>query len=483
MRLKALMDVFAGKSTVSEACERMGVCESRYFQIKEEMMESCLKSLEPRASGRPRREPTPAELRIQELETEVKRLKLDLDAQRVRAEIALLMPEVFKGSKKNGAVDKSVFQGILKAMKGKDQRPRRREEARVRREAVSFVDRARAEGMEAVEASSLILVNPSTLKEWRQRIESDSPTPPLLGRPAYEDTNGYLKEIAILLHLVGPYASVPFVWDLFPEVPRSVVEDKVRDFKRGLRSRLRSDLLSVSWRRPGRVWSVDWTDLEAPIDFKYDKLLVVRDLASSFVLMALPVEKKSAELFLSVLKHLFKIHGAPLVLKSDLGSEFTAAIVAPFLWSQGVSHLLSPAHYPQYNGAIEAGMGSLKSRALYQAMRNGRVGCFSMDDIEAARLQSNEISRPWGRYGQTPEHVFKYRFPILWDERRAFLEDVSRIRESLPGSSLTDSQPLRERRSKDRHAIVHALLASKDLTMKRRGFTLGEFRGKTTDIR
>ncbi|MBI5527901.1 MAG: hypothetical protein HY897_16345, partial [Deltaproteobacteria bacterium] len=50
-----------------------------------------------------------------------------------------------------------------------------------------------------------------------------------------------------------------------------------------------------------------------------------------------------------LLEHLFKIHGAPLVLKGDGGKDLlVSAEVKKLLEEYGVTGLLSPPYYPRY---------------------------------------------------------------------------------------------------------------------------------------
>jgi len=51
--------------------------------------------------------------------------------------------------------------------------------------------------------------------------------------------------------------------------------------------------------------------------------------------------------------------------------------------------LLSPPRAPRYNGTVEAGFGSLRTRVYYKAARQGRVGYWTSDDLEAAHGLSN----------------------------------------------------------------------------------------------
>lgn len=93
-RLKAIIDAMTGATTVAEACARLGVGESRFYQIRDEMLEGALASLEPGMAGRPRKEEPEEEKRLAEMTRRIKRLELELEAAHVRTELALTMPEV-----------------------------------------------------------------------------------------------------------------------------------------------------------------------------------------------------------------------------------------------------------------------------------------------------------------------------------------------------------------------------------------------------
>jgi transposase len=101
-RLKTIVATLTGELSVEEACEHLGVGETRFHQMRDEVLESGLAALEPKAVGRPREEESEEARRVRELEAKVDRLKLELHAADVRTMIALTMPHLLKdvGGKK-----------------------------------------------------------------------------------------------------------------------------------------------------------------------------------------------------------------------------------------------------------------------------------------------------------------------------------------------------------------------------------------------
>jgi transposase-like protein len=100
-RLRVLMETLVGRKSVVEACEELGISESRLHEMRREALVGALGALMPKPSGRPARvEPTTT--RERELQEQIGELEVDLQAALVRTELALAMPDLFRrGSKKN----------------------------------------------------------------------------------------------------------------------------------------------------------------------------------------------------------------------------------------------------------------------------------------------------------------------------------------------------------------------------------------------
>ena len=63
------------------------------------------------------------------------------------------------------------------------------------------------------------------------------------------------------------------------------------------------------------------------------------------------------------------------VVKTDNGSHFMASKVREPLAVTNITHLLSPPMTPRYNGAQEASIGSLKTRAMHIAAAKVLPAC------------------------------------------------------------------------------------------------------------
>ena len=133
-----------------------------------------------------------------------------------------------------------------------------------------------------------------------------------------------------------------------------------------------------------------------------------------------PVGQDTAPAAEEALATLFARYDPPLVLKMDNGPAFIAESLQTFLATK-VTSLFSPPYYPRYNDAIEAGIGSLKTRAQAQAICHGHPSYWTLDDIAAAQHDANAHARPRGPTGSSPDDLWNSQTPITHDERLRFL--------------------------------------------------------------
>jgi hypothetical protein len=91
-RLRLVLETLSGEVSVEEACARLGVSGARFAQIRKEALVGAATALEPGRAGRPPAAAPDPEL--ERLRREVKDLRRDLEASRIREEIAIVMPHV-----------------------------------------------------------------------------------------------------------------------------------------------------------------------------------------------------------------------------------------------------------------------------------------------------------------------------------------------------------------------------------------------------
>jgi len=102
-RLRGVLETISGELTVEAACEGLGLSAARFAEIRKEALAAALGSLELKPAGRPPA-PTP-DPAVGRAEEEIRRLRRELEASRIREEIALTMPHLVRppaGGEKGG---------------------------------------------------------------------------------------------------------------------------------------------------------------------------------------------------------------------------------------------------------------------------------------------------------------------------------------------------------------------------------------------
>lgn len=351
------------------------------------------------------------------------------------------------------------------------QRERREMECAVRIRAVDLARRLKEAGQPRTWAATRLGVSPGALIDWQQRWEDDGLEARPRGRPVELLPSEKREQIREMLHLLGPFEGLPVLQSLFPKVARAELEHQLRRYRYEFVGENHVDVHALKWLRPGAVWAMDFNDPPRPIDGIFKHIFKLRDLGSGNSLAWLPTYDEKAHGVCQTLEVLFRCYGAPLVIKEDNGSAFRSWECKALLEKWGVEFLMSPPYYPEYNGSAEAGIGTLKTYAHHEAARNDRLGEWTCDDVEAARLRANELSRPHGLRGPTPDELWEKRDPITQIERSAFKQLVKRCYENNLSEMRTEKgdEPNRaEKATARRRAVAWALAESNILSIRRR---------------
>jgi len=105
-RAKVILQTVSGELRVQEACRLLAICEQRFQQLREEMLQAALARLEVRPAGRPRRQAERAEAAA--LQGKLAEVELELRLAQVREEIALVMPQALARPAAEELVEKKV---------------------------------------------------------------------------------------------------------------------------------------------------------------------------------------------------------------------------------------------------------------------------------------------------------------------------------------------------------------------------------------
>jgi transposase InsO family protein len=350
------------------------------------------------------------------------------------------------------------------------QRVLRELEQSIRAGVLNFCHQAAEEGISRQQLSVRLSLSPRTLRHW-QKVRRDGLAVQARGRRLACSGRHQQQAVVHLLHRLGPGTGLAVLEGQFPGIARAELRDLLRCFRWAWIGEHRRWIHVLHWQRPGGIWAMDHAVAPCWIDGDGRDILAVRDLASGQQLLWLPVGEATAARTLQQLVWLFACYGAPLVLKSDNGSAFSADDMGRFLRQHGVWPLFSPPRTPAYNGACEAAIGSMKNRTAYQAERHRRTDGWTSKDLEVARQLANETARPRGPKGWTPAEAWERREAITVAERRAFADTVTRLesevrrRRDLPLDVKLDRRTETE---VQREALRRALVAHNYLLFTRR---------------
>lgn len=315
-----------------------------------------------------------------------------------------------------------------------------------------------------------------TVGEWVRRWKKDrlrlTPRGP---NPVFVD-DVTLADIESFLWHMGADVGTHVLEAAFPLVPRRQLDAIARGWRKRAIEGKTVVTYALKWGTVGAVWAIDFTEPPTPVDGFFPWILAVRDLASGYRLAARPVPAADAANVRALLIELFEQHGAPLVLKHDNGSHFCNEIIERLLGLRGVVSLVSPRYYPKYNGAIEAGIGSVKTYTAHLAAAHGHPGWWTSDDLEGAVILGNDLVRTWGRKSPTATQMWKNRKPITEHQRKELQEMIHdkdrRLAHPEPDWDGKVDPHIEDKVLRRRVAVSQALQELKHLTITRRRLSL-----------
>lgn len=348
------------------------------------------------------------------------------------------------------------------------QRREREWERCARRRAVAYARWARLHGVRLSEAAGELELRERTLREWldvwregRLEIEPRGRKPV---RSEWAERQALLWTLAIL----GPRTGVRTLWKMYPKMARREVASMVHRFRVAHARRHPLFAHRLKWRMPGAVLGMDFTQPPEPIADRYPAVLSIRDLARGRTLLWKPVLGESAAEAIRCLEMVLPLASGVVVLKTDCGAAFMSAEFGRFLRERAIRHLLSPVRRPNYNGAVEKGIGDLKRRTEELAQAAGRPGEWRQEDMEAARWIENALRIIRHGAADGPGDAGMELTPDLRADFHARVEEeLLRVREELgipPAAVLGRKEMIKV----ERRAIVRALVASNILLVRRR---------------
>jgi hypothetical protein len=96
-RLEVILETISGQLTVPEACARLGICESRFHDLRSQTLQATLNTLEPRRPGRPPKRTAREQSEVDALQADLDRAHKELAIAEVKVRLARIHPDLLKG--------------------------------------------------------------------------------------------------------------------------------------------------------------------------------------------------------------------------------------------------------------------------------------------------------------------------------------------------------------------------------------------------
>jgi len=96
-RLEVILETIADQVAVPEACQRLGIGESRFHTLRNQTLQATLEALEPRPLGRPAKPTSPEQVEVDQLQAELRRLHAELELAQVQLSLAGIHPGLIVG--------------------------------------------------------------------------------------------------------------------------------------------------------------------------------------------------------------------------------------------------------------------------------------------------------------------------------------------------------------------------------------------------
>lgn len=291
------------------------------------------------------------------------------------------------------------------------------EEQELRARVVAVTDAVREAGLSVGWLASELGLALRTIWSWLEKAAGGLLAALRRGRPR-DESDREMRRAVLELLWAYPHLGPRRIAAEVPGLSRRTVSDwKERVRRRKVRAaELRG--WSCWWRVPGSVWAMDHTDLPVAVDGGGRGVLVVRDLASGYVLSTAAALEGTGGEVAAELKRLFVTYGAPLAIKCDNGSPLIARPVVQLLKECGVVLLRSPPRRPSYNGAAERGLGWWKVLVAGCVAESASEARCSAAELQRGRLLANALHR--GRRRSADEE-WAARGALSTERRQQFL--------------------------------------------------------------
>lgn len=412
-RLTLILEVLAGKTTVSEAARTLGVSRNHFQTILHRALTGLVEAISPKAGGRPAKSKE-----VKNLEAEVLRLRQENAELSERAGTTDRLLELASGLL-HGRIRPMSRAGRQKKTKSVPSEKKPDEPDAARGRTLAEVEQMRQLGLTAAFASRIAGTHEATLRRWRARARQGEP----LAR------RGYAK--GSLPPAQAAERAAELVRRLHGQVGAESLRRSVLGLSRREAARLKAQTLTLMEReRKSSLTRITVTapDVMRGLDGMYLHgadgtlhALFTADAALPYRTQVKIATRYDAQLVVRALRSDIENHGAPLVYRFDRASAHDAPAVREVLEAHQVLVLHGPPRCPRFYGQHE------RLNREHRAW-NDELALLSLEEMQP-RLEEilEAVNKLWRRRTlgwKTAYETWSARGRLNVD-RRALREEVS----------------------------------------------------------
>lgn len=345
-RYQVLLEVLAGKETVSGGARRLRLSRNHFQSLLHRGLEGLLEGVSPGRPGRPAKPEA--------------QVRLEAELEQLRKENARLQARVETVDRLLGVASEMMRGRVQPRPKG--QRPKARPEAaseaaddepdgRVR-QALHGVEAMTDLGLDARLAAAVAGVSSTTVRRWRQRQRLGQP--PICRRgpgPRAATSSGLATDVEQCVRRLRGQVGAECIRRLVPGVSRRVAARLKQQTLTALERERVAAAVRVTVTRPGIVRGFDAVHVQTRRGRAY--MLPSADAAVPYRTSVAVSVRYDGPSVARALREDMARHGAPLVWRMDRASVHRCPEVCEVLAAHGVLVLHGPPRHPRYYGQLE----------------------------------------------------------------------------------------------------------------------------------
>jgi hypothetical protein len=416
-RLRLMVEVLSGKTTVSAAARALGMSRNHFQSILHRGLGAMIEEITPKAPGRP---PKPEQLsaleaEIEQLRRENARLLEDVKTSERVLEVASgMLRERIGTARQSGA----------KKAKEATGEPKEEPEGR-RRRRLDAVAAMRRTGCRAALAARAIGVHEATVRRWRARERLGEPLVRRACASASRLPSNVAQRASELVRALNGQVGAEALRRSVPGISRRQAARLKAETLTEMESKRKAALMRIAITVPHVMRGVDGMHLQAADGTLH--ALFAADCAVPYRTQVRTATRYDGQLVMRALQSDIERHGAPLVYRLDRARAHDVPAVQALLKAHEVMVLHGPPHCPRFYGQHE------RQNREHRAWAD-QLALLSMQDIEPRLEEMLEaVNKLWRRrtlQWRTAYEVWSARAAITID-RRALREEVSERAERI----------------------------------------------------